>query len=317
MLHILWIILKIIAIILAAILGILVLLISIVLFVPLRYQVVGKGGGTLDSLDIKIKAAWLFRLISADAVYHERALKWQVRLGWKKLNVSDGEMPAEEAADAAEAELFPKAKEEIKDTIEDIASGSDKPAGEIAEELKEDTGDIKKEVADLTDEVEEELEEDQKLRDKIEGIWASIQKFFKNIKYTLTKIYDKIKLLIEQKDRVLAFLTDEIHRRAFNLAKKELFRLLKHLRPKRFETKITVGFDDPYNTGRLLAGYSMVYPFIGEHAQLTPDFDHKILEGDLLLKGKIRGIYFLILAWNLFWNKEVRKTYQDIRGFKL
>ena len=60
---ILW-ILKIIGILLAAILGIAVLLICIVLFVPVRYRIEAESAGTFESIDAHARFSWLLHLFS-------------------------------------------------------------------------------------------------------------------------------------------------------------------------------------------------------------------------------------------------------------
>lgn len=84
MLHILLLVLKIIGIIIAAILGILVLLLCIVLFVPFRYEIKGRSEGTAASLKGKIKVAWLLHLFRADVYYKDQKLMWRIRFAWFK-----------------------------------------------------------------------------------------------------------------------------------------------------------------------------------------------------------------------------------------
>lgn len=317
MLHILLVILKIIGIILGVILGILVLLTLIMLFVPVRYQLTGEGKGNLDSLNGKLKISWFLHLVSAYVIYHDQIFEWEVRIAWKKWNTASGEASSAEVEEVVEEQIKPAVEETVKDVVQGVEAPADKPVKEIAEEMKEETAGAGESSKETAKEVQEETQKPAGLFKKIKVIWNRIKDFFKNIKYTISKIYDKIKELIEKKDQIIEFLADEVHQAALRKIKSELIRLLKSLRPKRFEADILAGFEDPYNTGRLLAGYSMIYPFIGGHAHLTPDFEKRILEGRLLVKGRIKAVYFIILSWNLFWTKAVRKTYRDIRGFKL
>ena len=99
-------------------------------------------------------------------------------------------------------------------------------------------------------------------------------------------------------------------------AKKELWKLLKRLWPKCLKADIKYGFEDPSITGKILAGFSILYPFVGEQIHLDPDFEQSVIEGKLYIKGKIRVITFIRTAWNLFWCKAIRKTYHDVRNFK-
>ena len=68
----------------AVILGILVLLVCIVVFVPVRYEINGRAGGKISELRIKGKVTWLFSLVRADVYFKENKLKWRLRIAWKK-----------------------------------------------------------------------------------------------------------------------------------------------------------------------------------------------------------------------------------------
>ena len=84
MLHILLTILKIIGIVLAVIIGLVLLIICVVIFAALRYEVTASGDGDVKSLSANVKFRWLFRLISGYISYQEEKLDWQVKIAWKK-----------------------------------------------------------------------------------------------------------------------------------------------------------------------------------------------------------------------------------------
>jgi hypothetical protein len=66
----------------------------------------------------------------------------------------------------------------------------------------------------------------------------------------------------------------------------------------------------------VLAGLSILYPFYGDHVEIYPDFEQKMLEGDLYVKGHIRMVHLATLLWRLFFNRYVRKTYRDYKKIK-
>jgi len=136
------------------------------------------------------------------------------------------------------------------------------------------------------------------------------------IKDKIEDICDKIKALIEKKDKIFQFLSDEAHKKAFIKVKNEGFLLLRKLKPKTFLARLHYGFEDPCLTGKVLAGFSMVYPFLDENVKVYPDFGQRILEGQLGITGKIRISYFVKLLWDLIWCKEVRMTYRHVKNFK-
>ena len=50
---------------------------------------------------------------------------------------------------------------------------------------------------------------------------------------------------------------------------------------------------------------------------IRADFEHEVLNGSLLAEGKLRLLYVLIPAWNLFFDRNVKVTYRHLRRFKL
>ena len=139
---------------------------------------------------------------------------------------------------------------------------------------------------------------------------------FQRIKYTFQRLCDKIKALENKKERISRFLGNDIHQKAFSRLIRETKGLLKRLRPKRASIDITFGFEDPAHTGYTLAGISLIYPVIGEYTYLTPDFEHKVLKGNVFIKEKFRLIYAVIFAWNMLLDRNVRTTYRHLRKFK-
>ena len=114
----------------------------------------------------------------------------------------------------------------------------------------------------------------------------------------------------------MVFLQDETHKAAFEKAKKEIFRFLKAWKPKKLEGKIRFGFEDPAYTGEVLAVLSVFYPLFGSAFEVYPDFEQAVFGGSLLCKGKLRLNHLARLAWVLFWNRNVRTTYRDIKNYE-
>ena len=86
MLHIVWMLLKIIGILLLALLGLLVIISATILTVPLRYRGEASASGTVASLRIYAKFSWLLHLVSGYLLYEDGKTKWQVRVLWRKRN---------------------------------------------------------------------------------------------------------------------------------------------------------------------------------------------------------------------------------------
>lgn len=147
--------------------------------------------------------------------------------------------------------------------------------------------------------------------------YQKILAWIQKIKCTFRKLCDRIKSLSVKKEKIEDFLQNEVHKGAYQKCKKELFRLLRHLKPKKTDIRLIYGFEDPYYTGQVLAAFSVLYPFLGGCTSVTPDFEHQVLKGSVHLKGKIYLCHFVQIGWNLIWSKNVRQTYHDIRNFKM
>lgn len=319
MLHILFLILKIIGIILAVILGLILLVICIVLFVPICYKADLHGSGNARELTVHAKVSWLFGLIKAVFALENGKTDLSVRIAWKKFGDSD---PVE---DKAEDRVEEKPKPEKKAVMQEkqVIQGEEKQddtTNRITDKAVEDQtekAEKSEQSAKTRPESTEKKQRKKKDRKEDSDSASKIEQITEKIKCTYQKFCDKINKITEKKDKISDFLTDETHKNAFLKLKNEAFHLLKKLKPKKIQGEITFGFEDPSLTGRLLAWISMIYPWIGEHTDITPDFEHRTLSGDLSIRGRLYAITLVVTAIRLILSKAVRRSFKDIRNFKL
>lgn len=299
MLHIIFLILKILGLVLLAAVGIIILLLAAFILLPARYTAAASWDGTMDSLRWRVKFHWLIHLISGEAVYENGRLIWRFRTAWKHFDSTSGYKKTSSAAPErirTSAEKTAGSTEDLKDTA--------RPVKQKPEAEKEQKAKTQKTVSD-------------KKKEKKISFSEKISAYWDKIKYTFKKLYDNIKALAKKKEKLRRFLTNEIHKNAFLKAVKELKRLLHRLCPEKLEGDIEFGFEDPAYTGYLLAGISLIYPMAGEFLNIRADFENKVLKGSVLAAGKLRLLYILIPAWNLFFDRNVKITYRHIKKFKL
>lgn len=331
MLHILLLILKIIGIIIAIILGILIVLLCIVLFVPVRYEIKALFDGKISTACASAEASWLLRLLGVEVQYKNGQMHWRIRVAWKVLvkdqkeeegKVNDVEEEKSEKISETVEKKPKKPKEHEEESVDSKAEKAVKTDQEDASEISET---VIKERARIPQKVEKpeaepEEEHEQFKRESVKkrlGILEKLQNIYHKIIRTKETFCAKIKTLSEKKDKVVSFLQDENHKKAWTKIKKEGWKLLKRLWPGRVKVDIRYGFEDPSITGRILAGFSVIYPFVGESVHVHPDFEQSIIDGKLYIKGKIRIFTFIRTAWNLFWCRAVRRTYHDVRELEL
>lgn len=317
MLHILLSVLKITGIIIAAILGILVLLICIVLFVPIRYEVKAKCDGTIETLKAKGIVTWILHLVRADIYFKNKKLKWKLRIAWLKKSNQAAKKKRKEDEPDDEIKKTEAAEETVKEVVEEVPEAeTDEKINEDVQQKEPETHDEKDKIID--GETSDRISKTEKeCKTEKETIHQKIEKLINKIKCTFQNIYDKIKEILEKKDKIALFIKEESHVEAFNKTKKVLLILLKRLKPKKTEVNVRFGFEDPYTTGQVLAGLSMIYPFIGGIIEIYPDFEQKVLKGTVYIKGKIRLWHIVIAAVKLLVCKAVRVTYTDFKNFKL
>lgn len=319
MLHTLFLILKIIGIILAVILGLVLLVICIVLFVPICYRADLHGSGSAKELTVHAKVSFLFGLIKAVFALENGKTDLSVRIAWKKLGDSD---PVEDKAKDRDGEMPKPEKKAVMQKSQTIQKEEqqDGTPNRITDKAAEDeTEKIEKteQSAKIYPESTEKKQRKKKERKEDSDSASKIEQITEKIKCTYHKFCDKINQITEKKDKISDFLTDEMHKNAFLKLKNEAFHLLKILKPKKIQGEITFGFEDPSLTGRILAWISMIYPWIGEHTDITPDFEHRTLSGDLRIRGRLYVITLVVTAIRLILSKAVRRSFKDIRNFKL
>lgn len=299
MLHIILLILKILGLLILGILGLIILIISIVLLAPAGYRLEASGKDTLESVSGRLKFYWLFHLISGDMHYKDGRFTWRMRAAWKKFGSG---MERKDDADKIEpvSESFEKPEKLVKSRTEEAPEKqSENRAGSRAAEEKP--------------ELESESPEEEKQK---WSLYERFKRFWEKIKYTFEKICDNIRSLIKKKERLTAFIQNEVHKSVFFKTVRELRRFLKTLRPRQADVYAEFGFTDPAVTGYMLALISMIYPFIGEYTEILPDFEHKIFCGRIFVKGRIRALHAVSFALRLLMDKNVRTTYRHIKKFK-
>ncbi len=323
MIHILFLILKILGFLILGVLALILILAAILLLSPLAYRLNASWNDTLDSLNGAFRFRWLFRLAAGEVRYENGELLWKLRIAWKRFG--------SEGADRAENPPRETAKTQSPDpeTAGERAPVPDTAGERTPDRHEEDlrdggegncpkpdrSSDQSSDGGTGSEDAGEESREKKPWK-RAAASYERIAKLPEKIKYTFQKICDKIKALTRKKERMEAFLKNEVHQNAFRRCVREIKRLLGFLKPDRADIDVEFGFTDPAYTGYTLAAVSILWPAVAEYTRIRPDFEQRIFRGNVGVKGKVRAVYAVILAWNLFWDKNIRTTYRHIKKFK-
>lgn len=345
MLHILLLILKILLWVILGLLGIALLLILLVLFAPVRYRVEAEYNGQakvcakIHFLILSVKIFFdqkdksfenVIRIAGFRILSGDKDGKPKKRNKGKKFSDEEDDNVSEvinETAEAVVDKLADKIAEPVKDAVSNLADSvgdivtlSDNDGQEKAVSEDEADNSALNEEYDLWDNDDKDNiipEEEKSVFGRIKAFFKGLVNKAKNIITTLDKlrrkpaeVADKVKVRIDNAkkkiDRLKKFwnMSCTVKTRAY--LKKYIISLFRHIGPRRIKGHVHYGFDEPYKTGQV-TGYLSLMPFVYQKGfSLEPDFYNKVIEGNIMIKGRIRLGYILRIALNINIWKTIR-----------
>ncbi len=296
---VLW-ILKIIGIILLCLLGLLLVLIAVVLFVPVRYRI--QGELKEKETQIHIRANWFLHVISFLGDYVDGAFDYTLKIfgirkefgGSEEEASSESEETTQGASEGAtEAEDAGKLSEstEQKETAQKAPEGTT--------EVSVPEGETKKE------------QETGKKRSFVSKIASKLKK----IRETIKKIWDFIVHLPQKFDKIKEVVTDAGNKNALSLTWRELLYLLRHFKFRKIHTDLEFSAGDPALTGQILGGIAVIPAVYRYDVHIYPDFasDTFYVRGTFDIKGRIRLVHLLCSVIRLMKEKDVRRVLSQFR----
>ena len=325
MLHILWLIIKFILIALGIVCALLLSVLLLILFCPVRYFIQGSKPeeDRMSELKGQVRVSWLFRGITFRFFYENKKVGTDFRIlgissdkfRRRKKKVSVKEEKAEEKTFPAEKSLFEDEKILEKKIPEEKMSGENLSGDEkisssekipsVIEE-KEETG--KSKVQEETDREKTEEISKKKLEKKKPGLLKRFMEKIKSIPSKIRKIRLTIKRTCVKIEWWKRFFSNPRIKEAISFCWKDIKKLIRHILPIKVEGNVTFGFEDPSITGRIVALQGMTIPFHKNCIQIMPLFqtDRNILEGTIKMKGRIYGVVLVKTAAEIYFNKNVK-----------
>ena len=326
-------VLKIIGIALLVILALVLLILILVLFVPIRYKLDGtipetdlEQGFDLEKIIGSASFSWLLHFISGGIQYPENK-EFTVRIMGIRI------LPRKEKNKDKDKEKKKRKKEESDSVNEDNSQAEDsiQNAEDTTTEGKEDTSDDAKSYAEPvesgntnSDESDKDsssesdtntrtdsedkalIEIVQDIIDKVENILKTPQNVLGKIQYTISRVCGKIGM-------IKTTLENDIFKRAFELVKGKLIRMIRMILPDKSKVDLMLGLGDPADTAQAMAAYGALYPVLFKSVSFRPDFDRKVIYADAHFKGHITVFTILYCVCVCYFNKDVKKV---IRRFK-
>ena len=309
MLHVLLLILNITGIVIACILGLVILVVTAVLFVPVRYKV---NADYHDRFKAQAKVSWLgiLRLmISYDEELDIKAKAFFITVynnNDENSKVSEQKKAKKKKGKKPEENIFSASDKDV----EKLTEKEEKPQIKMAEavnETKEDVQNVKEAVSEDESGNIQNRSFFNKVKDKCFVIYTKIKEIIKLIRDTVKKISGAADRLKEKVSKAKEFVTDEDNRALFHFLVEQLKALIKVIKPKKYRINARIGFEDPATMGKVLAYVSILYGMSGVDLSLEPVFGENVKEGSIFLKGNIRIFTVLVIALRVYRNEQFKK----------
>lgn len=309
MIHILLLILKIIGIVLLVVLSLALL----ILFFPVTYKVVGK----LEQKDyhLKVAAGWLFGIIYFGMLKDKNIEKYALRV----FGIPVKKYPKKaKYKKEKQNKKQKKSHKEMKDEISKQPEKNFKADTETEKtpvtvgyenQMPEDSSVKERAGREETGEKSKDTEKKKNIAHKVTDFIKKVIQFFKKAIFKGKLLSKNIEETKEKIIEIKKFVSANTTKEAYKYAKKIFIKILKHILPKKIRGNIHFGFETPDLTGKTL-GYIAIgfsnFHINPKHINIEPDFENRVLEGNIKIKGRIMigviGIYLL----KLYMKKEIR-----------
>ena len=297
-------ILKWIGITILVILGILIFLLCLVLFVPIRYK---ADGFYKDSYKVRAKVSWLLHMVSFSIDYgKEQPFHMKLRIfgipifdNLKKKDKAPQKTKVQKnlVKEQTSPEIITASIEERNSSVTE--QHFDKSQNEVIEKklTQNETLD-----ANASNEVEK-----LGFVEKIKLLFSKVKDVFQNIKYTIHRICDTIKGIKDNITYYVDLFKKDSTKAAFAACKKQLLRIFKNLKPQKFQVNLHIGMEDPATLGDILGVWGMLYPVHQGHIDICPDFEQAVLEGDFYCKGRVTVYIYIWTIIIIVFDKDIRR----------
>lgn len=300
-------ILKIIGITLLCILGLLLLVVLLVLFVPIRYKVMAESHINQDTTEyhVKAKVTWLLCLVHGKFEYPgEEGFILKIGPFYLSGKEKKPKKPKKEKRKSNSKRI--DETEEVYSAASEEEGGTDYQDATVSSENKTDkTGNV-----DLLEEMlEEKIQKKKERKSFIEKIHYTRQKICDKI----SEIKNKIKKIFANIKKYISIIKSDEFKNTLAVCKTSLVRIFRMIKPRKVRITGTVGMKSPDQTGYVCAAVGVISPFYKKQIHITPDFENYIIDGNVLIKGRIYLCVVLGIAIKVFFDKNIRKVLEMFR----
>lgn len=309
-------VLKIIGIIILAILALLIFVLALVLFVPVRYNILAEK---YEEIKFSGNISWLFKFVNIKGKYENGDFNFSVKIFGKKLFGEEEKNTEEREEEKPEEEQKPIKAQEV------VFEEEKQPSAEILKNIKEtkeikepQKAEFKSETAVKPEEKKEESFEEFK-KSHTKAVVRRVKIKETENQQTANVETEKKAEESSEKEEKNNEIPEKINKQYFikmsfgekkkilSCAMKFLKRIFKSVFPKYTSLEAVVGTGEPSLTGYVLALAGILKGTCFENINIQADFEKAFFEGKFTAKGKITVGYILYSALCFALAKPIRK----------
>ncbi len=302
--HDLLVVLKVIGIIILSLIILVLGLLAIVLFVPIRYFARVEFD---EKTEYAAKVWWLAGIISFKKDMYDE--KFDLYVFGIKLNNIKGIFKRKSDANELKETENPEDLEGLE-ISDDLNEGTkDEDFDSIFETEEYDMGE--KEAEDKEAE-NNETENDGAAKNRKSGGKRKRKKKTRKKKNKEDK--EKKRFSFDKISGIISFVRDDYNKKGFRKIKDELVALIKYILPYYIKAYVRFGTGDPCSTGQVIGAISLFPIVYGDDVKIIPDFEEKILKGNVEVKGRLRVIYLVRLVVRCYLDDEIMNVIKKGRN---
>lgn len=348
-------ILKILGITLLCILGLVLLILALVLFVPIRYRVKGSVRSKKEH-EGTVLVSWLLRALTIRVIDDPETKtiskririlglfgrKWdEVIFPKKKEEDEEDEEPEEDAAgstsqSASESTSAGSTAGSSENSSENTSvSHAESPAETSSATVSQAATDSAVSTVEVTSESmsagkpensSESISGSSGSADSgsIESGGEPAETEEKPKKRSIGERIEDMKetascvleLFSRRKDLLKTYFTKKSTKAAVAKLWKTVKWLLKTIAPRKGHAEVTFGLKDPEMTGKAFAAAASLYPWYGGHIDVYPEFSGEKLEGEGDVRGRLRLWGVVIRGLSILFDKNIKKVRREFKTVK-
>ena len=314
-------------------LGIFCVLVLLLLFYPIKYQVQGEWK---DGVRVRGRLHWFWFLVRIYVSYGED-FQWKIRLlGFDLMKIMEGnsggrrknrreEPDGERAGRSGHRQMAEEEGEEVGQETARTGEEEEDRRKSVGTDMEEEGrqksvgNDMEEEGLRQGSRVDGKKEEDPGEsnvpkeppavqnaqhrpgeRNPFKKWWHKFRQLIKRCKDFMENLRRKAGFARD----MASLLREDNSRELVCILKDNVLHLWRKLKPKVFRLHLLFGTGDPASTGEILGLFAILYAWYGNGVRIVPDFEREIWEGELFGRGGISIFTLLLVYFRVFRSNE-------------